>query len=183
MAFGYQGKLVRLVPPEADKHLDNAYRWLNDADVTGTLLFGDRPITREAEKEWFEKAGKDPANVVFAIETLEGRHIGMSGVHQINHLHGTAITGSFIAEVNDRGKGLGTDAALTRNRYVFETLGLRMIMSEHFSGNEASARMLAKAGFLEWGRLPQAIWKNGRYLDEVKVYLTRERWLELNPPT
>ncbi len=177
MPFGWEGELVRLVPLEMERHFENALRWLNDLDVTSTLLIGDRPITREMQKAWFEKqlAGQE-TDIVFATETLDGRHVGMCGLHQISMRHGTAGCGSFIGDVEDRGRGYGTDAARIRSRYAFTDLGLRMLVSEHFDGNEASARMLAKAGFVEWGTLPKSLWKRGRYVDEVKVYLTRERW-------
>jgi len=182
MSYGWEGELVRLAPLDMEKHFENTLRWMNDLDVTSTLLIGHRPMTREMQKAWFDKqlAGEE-TNLVFATETLDGRHIGMCGLHDISTRHGTATCGSFIAGPADRGQGFGTDAARVRNRYAFVDLGLRMLLSEHFDGNEASARMLVKAGFVEWGRLPQALWKRGRYVDEVKFYLTRERWKELNP--
>jgi RimJ/RimL family protein N-acetyltransferase len=180
MSFGWEGDLVRLAPLDLELHFENALRWMNDPDVTGTLLVGDRPITRDMEKGWFERQMAGPENeIAFAIETLDGQHIGFSGLHDIKRAHGTAICGSLIGDRPNRGKGYGTDAARVRSRYAFEELGLRILLSEHFEGNEASAAMLKKAGFVEWGTLPKGIWKRGRYVDEVKVCLTRERWLEL----
>jgi len=71
MANGWEGELVRLVPLDEERHFDNCVKWVNDPDVTEWLLVGDFPITRLAEKEWFERAQKmDPTNVTFMIETL-----------------------------------------------------------------------------------------------------------------
>src|SRR5436190_24195120 len=102
MAFGWEGKLVRLVPPDKERHTVNAYRWVNDLDVTSNLLIGG-PITRGMEEAWFDKLANDDSNIHFAIETLDGRHLGMSGLHQINRRHGTAVCGSFLGEKDDRG--------------------------------------------------------------------------------
>jgi RimJ/RimL family protein N-acetyltransferase len=179
MAHGYEGSLVRLVPIDLDKHLENCYRWLNDTDVTDTLSIGDFPIPLGAEREWLEKLSKQVggSDVIFAVETLDGRHVGQSGLHQIDFRNQQATTGSFIGNKEDRGLGYGTDAARVRAKYVFHTLGLRQVFSVYLEGNEASARMQAKAGYEVWGVKPKSIWKNGAYRDEIQTVLTKERWL------
>jgi len=183
MAYGYEGSLVRLVPIDLDKHFDNCLRWVNDTDVTDTLSIGQFPIPAGAEREWLEKMSKQVggSDVVFAIEPLEDtRHVGQPGIHDLDFHHSRALTGSFIGNKEDRGLGYGTDAAKIRARYVFEVLGLRQVFSVYLEGNEASAKMQAKAGYEIWGVKPKSIWKNGGYRDEIQTVLTRERWLSLN---
>jgi RimJ/RimL family protein N-acetyltransferase len=182
MPIGWSGKNVRLVPLEFERHFENCYRWINDPEVSEWLAVGDEPIGRLAEKEWFESCEKGrPDEITFAIETLDGRHIGQSGIHRINHKHGIALTGSFIGEADERGKGYGTEAAVLRAWYCFHVLGLRLLTSEYIGGNERSKRMQEKAGYIEFGRLPQGFWKRGEHRDLVKTYLTRERFYELHP--
>lgn len=182
MGFGWSGERVRLVPLDYERHFENCLRWLNDPEVTEGILIGDLPITRLAEKEYFDKNQLvDPTNVSFAIETLDGRHVGQSGIHRINHQHGTAQTGSFIGDPGDRGKGLGTEACVLRAWYCFHVLGLRVIFSEYMEGNAASSRMQEKAGYLECGRKPKALWKRGAHRDLVMTVLTKERFFEQNP--
>ncbi|HXH61565.1 MAG TPA: GNAT family protein, partial [Fimbriimonadaceae bacterium] len=133
-------------------------------------------------REWFEAAQKtDPAQVHFAIETLDGRHIGNSGLFKISHVHGTAESGTLIGDPADRRKGYGTDSVRVRAHYAFSVLGLRMLFSGHFGGNEASARMQEKAGYVVVGTRPKSFWKRGEYRDMVQTMLTRERFYELNP--
>jgi RimJ/RimL family protein N-acetyltransferase len=180
MAHGWQGKLVRLVPLDAERHFDNALRWINDPEVTQWLKMGDTPMSRLAEKEWFDRVQMNgPNDVFFAIETLAGSHIGFSGIHKIDYRHGFGHTGSIIGESAEWGRGYGTDAAQIRARYAFEVLGLRMLMSGYLDGNEGSRKMQERAGYVEWGRVPDKLWKRGRYRDHVYTMLTRERWLEL----
>lgn len=182
MSIGWSSERVRLVPLDRERHFENCLRWINDPDVNEWLAVGDLPITRVAEEEWFQRASMaGETEVTFAIETLDGRHIGQSGIHNISHKHGTALTGSFIGEASERGKGLGTEAAVLRAWFCFHVLGLRMLTSEYIGGNERSRRMQEKAGYLEYGRLPNSFWKRGEYRDKVKTFLTRERFFELHP--
>ncbi len=181
MGYGWEGELVRLVPFDEGRHFDNLCRWANDPDLTHTLGFGDLPLSRVSQREWFNRTALGSAtDIHWAIETLDGVHIGTSGIHQISHFHKTALTGSYIAEEEYRGRGYGTDNARTRARYCFEVLGLRMIFSAFYEGNDASRRMQEKIGAQVWGVKPKAYWKRGRYLDEINTYLTPEMFAAAN---
>lgn len=173
MAYGWEGELVRLVPLDKEKHLENAVRWLNDPEVTQFLLIGDFPLTKVAEEKYFDRHGEvDEHDVAWAVETLDGRHIGFSGLHQINHMHKTAISGTVLGDKASWGKGFGTDAARTRAKYAFEVLGLRLIMSAILEGNERSLRMQEAVGYQVVGRIPERFWKRGQYRDEIITCLT-----------
>jgi len=180
MAHGWEGEKVRLVPIDMDRHLENYLVWLNDPEVTQWLLIGDFPLSRMAEREWIERAerGSD-REVHFAIETLDGLHIGTSGIHDISWRHGTAQTGTVIGAKEMWGKGLGTDAARVRARYAFEVMGLRLLTSSVIDGNERSLRMQQAAGYEVVGRIPGRFWKRGAFRDEILTCLTRERWVSL----
>ncbi len=182
MIQGWKGELVRLVPLERDKHFENALNWINDPEVTAWTLGGDFPISRLAEEEWFSRAsGSSRDEITFAIETLDGDHIGFSGLHKINWIHGEVETGSLIGRKDLWGKGYGSDAAKVRSHYIFHVLGLRLARTAYMEGNEGSRRMQEKAGYVECGRWPKRFWKRGEHRDEVLMVLTLDRWLELNP--
>ncbi len=177
MATGWEGEKVRLVPLDEERHFENCVRWVNDPNVTAWLLIGDMPITRMAEREWFHKAsGWSSSEAVFAIETLDGQHIGTSGLHGIDFRHGTGTTGTLIGETALWGLGYGTDQSRVRASYAFEVLGLRRLMSSVLDGNDRSLRMQMKAGYEQVGRIPGRYWKRGAYRDEILTCLTRERW-------
>jgi RimJ/RimL family protein N-acetyltransferase len=181
VAFGWEGDLVRLVPLDEERHLENAIRWMNDPEVTHWLLVGDFPMTRLMEKDYFDRQMRgSETEVAFAIETLEGRHIGFSGLHNIDWRNRVAVTGSLIGEKEEWGKGYGTDAARVRARYCFDVLGLRLLLSSHLDDNHRSARMQEKAGYRECGRTPKRYWKRGAYHDEIRTYLDRETWSSLS---
>ncbi len=177
MAYGWEGEKVRLVPLDKGRHGANIQVWMNDPDMTETILGGDVPTTHAAEEEWLDKMcatpGPHPTDIVFAVETLAGEHVGLCGIHQINYRHGVALTGTIIGPPEARGLGYGADAARVRTRYCFEVLGLRMLTSEVFAENEASLRMLGRAGYREAARLPRRYWKRGAYRDVVIMVAER----------
>lgn len=181
MAHGWEGRLVRLVPLDEDRHLDNAIRWLNDPEVTEWVKVGDFPLTALAERDWMRRSqGSGQDDVTFAIETREGVHIGFSGIDRIQWRHGYGTTGTIIGDKKSWGQGFGTDASKVRARYAFEVLGLRMLLSGYLAGNEASRIMNERVGYVEWGRVPALLWKRGAYRDLVRTCLTRQRWEQMN---
>jgi RimJ/RimL family protein N-acetyltransferase len=179
MAYGWEGEKVRLVPLDKAKHAATSQVWMNDPDVTETILSGDVPLTRVAEEEFFDKVcvhpDAHPPDILFAVETLAaGEHVGLAGLHNISYRHGVAQTGTIIGPTEARGRGFGTDAAVVRTRYAFEVLGLRMLISEVFTENAASLKMLRRAGYQEVARIPRRYWKRGAFRDVVLMVAERE---------
>ncbi len=181
MAYGVEGERIRLVPLDEDKHLANAVAWLNDPEVTKWVLVGDMPISKLAEKSWFESRSQhSESEIAMAVETLEGMHIGFSGIHNVNWRDGTAVTGTLIGDRAFWGKGYGTEIVRVRTRYAFETLGLRLLFSGCIDGNTGSYRMLQKNGYREYGRAPGKFWKRGAYRDEIMMCVSRADWEAAN---
>ncbi len=175
MAHGWQGEKARLVPLDRERHMDNALRWFNDPEVTRWTVTGDWPMTRGMEEEFFRKAdSEDRTNVHFAVESLQGEHIGFSGILRIDWQSRVGVTGSIIGRSDLWGRGHGSDSARVRARYAFEVLGLRMLVAEVMAGNDASLKMLANAGYQEVARVPDRYWKRGAYRDQIILVLRRE---------
>lgn len=178
MSYGWAGDVVRLVPLDKERHLENCLRWLNDPDLTQAVLGGDFPISARAENAWFDKMTSEigGADIVFAIETPAGEHVGLAGIHHIDYRHGTGYTGTIIGDSRDRNQGLGSDAVRIRTRYAFETLGLRLLTSEVMAGNLPSMRVLEKSGYRQCGIIPQRYWKRGEFRDAHQFACLREWW-------
>ncbi len=180
MPFGWEGEKIRLVPLEKERHFDNCIRWLNDPDVTAWLLTGDFPITRLAEQDFFDRCarpGDQATDIVFAIERRDDteEHVGMCGLHNINHRHGVGVAGITIGRPQLWSRGLGTDAFRTLVRYAFDVLGLQLILSEAFAENERSVRLHARCEFEAIGMTPRRYWKRGAYRDIINYCRLRDR--------
>lgn len=182
MAFGWQGEKTRLVPLDKALHFENMLAWINDAELTDAVLMGDLPTSREAEEAWFAQRaepGANPDRISFAIETLDGEHIGTMSLMALDWRQGVAYGGTMIGRRDLWGRGYATDAIRVRTRWAFETLGLRMLLTEVYADNLAIQRALGKSGYREVGRIPNRTWKRGRFRDVVIMMVDREGWAEL----
>jgi RimJ/RimL family protein N-acetyltransferase len=177
MSYGWDGEKVCLVPLDKDKHFEHALAWLNDPQTTRWLLTGDLPITRLVEQDFFEKGMRpDSAQIHFAIETLEGEHIGFCGLFGIDWKHQTALSGTVIGRSDLRGQGYGSDAISIRTRYAFDVLGLRLLLTEAMTENVASCKALQKAGYRPVAEIPKRYWRRGAHRDVTLFMFPREDW-------
>jgi len=175
--FFLKGKKVVLRPICKETDLDSIYRWINDPEVN-KYVEGYLPMTKEAEAEWIDRMSKNE-DIILAMETLEGRHIGSMGMHNIKWKDRTATTGAMIGEKDCWGKGYGTDAKMIFLNYAFNTLNLRKISSSVFSFNKRSIAYSLKCGYEVEGVLKRQKFVNGRYYDEVLLGVFKEGWRSL----
>jgi RimJ/RimL family protein N-acetyltransferase len=174
MPRGWEGEKVRLVPLDKARHLDNALAWVNDPEATAWALNGDWPVSRLAEEEFFDRMMRgSESEVAFAVETLDGEHIGFAHLYQIDRAQGVAYTGILIGRRDLWGRGYGTDASRVRARYAFEVMGLRLLLSEVMADNAGSLEMLRRTGYREVGRIPRRWWKRGAFRDAVLLAMER----------
>ncbi len=171
------GKLVRLRQLEMTD-LDRVYRWINDPDVREYLevryFF---PLA--AEEEWLRNRTKSPGsfdNVSFAIETLDGRHIGQLGFHETNAEDRKATLGIMIGEKDCWDHGFGTDATVTLLRFAFEEMNLARVMLHVDAGHSRAIAAYRKVGFVEEGRLRQDRYRHGQYWDTIVMGILREEF-------
>jgi hypothetical protein len=65
-----EGKLVRFRPPRFED-VPSMISWFDDLEVTRFVLLR-HPPSLEAEKEWLERVGKDPNEIVGPSSTRGG---------------------------------------------------------------------------------------------------------------
>jgi RimJ/RimL family protein N-acetyltransferase len=139
-------------------------RWFSDPEVREFLLI-NRPISLAEEEQWFEEQLKSRDSEIFAIETLDGIHIGNVGLHDINWMHRSAELGIVIGEKQHWGQGLGSDAVRTALGFAFEEMNLHRVYLTVYEDNPRAIRAYLKCGFTEEGRLRDAVYRKGRYYD------------------
>ena len=173
-----ESERLYLRPLEADDAV-RCTKWINDPE-TRKWLSRCHPLNIMREHAWIEGLYTDSAHVVFAIVLKEGdQHIGNVGLHGVDHLNQTAVTGMLIGEADCRGQGYGPEAKELVLTYAFNTLNLRTIRSDTFASNERSNRALQKGGYEQVGRIPDRFFREGAWHDELVWVLTRERWMSL----
>ena len=82
-------------------------------------------------------------------------------------------SGNYIAE-KDWGMKIGSDVVKRLCRYLFQNTDLLRIFAEPFAYNQASCRILEKAGFALEGVLRKNAVKNGKILDMKMYSIVRE---------
>ena len=153
--------------------------WFNDPEVIQYLQVY-LPVTELGEEKWHERMSLSEKDVVLIIEAIKGDGInipiGSCGLHGINFKDRSATFGIAIGEKDYWSNGYGTEAARLLITYAFEQLNLRRISSSVYDFNERSRKMQEKIGFKIEGARREAIYKNGRYADEIILGLLKKEW-------
>ena len=108
----------------------------------------------------------------FAIETLNGEHIGNCTFYDINRTRGEAELGIMIGNRDYWDKGYGADAVTTLVNYIFRRTKLNRIYLKTLVSNTRAQKCFAKCGFTPYGRL-----KRDSY-NFVLMELHRKQWQE-----
>jgi diamine N-acetyltransferase len=164
-----EGELVALGPHRRD--LLPAYqRWANDLAAMDRLGSNPRPMTMEAETNWFEGEATTTEWIPFTIyERATWRAIGTCALNQIDHRHGSAGITILIGEPDARGRGYGTEAVRLLLDFAFTALGLHNVMLSVAEFNRIGIRAYEKAGLKVCGRRRQCIVLGGRRWDEISM--------------
>lgn len=171
-----KGKKVSLRPVEKTD-LPQIVRWINDPEVR-LFLESWLPQSSADEEKWIESLGKrKDTNIVLAIETVQGKHIGLMGLHNIKWRDRVADTGAMIGEKEFWGKGYGSEAKILLLEYAFNTLNLRKICSAAYAFNARSINYSLKCGYKEEGRQRGHIFRAGEYHDKVLLAIFQEDFL------
>jgi RimJ/RimL family protein N-acetyltransferase len=104
----------------------------------------------------------------------EGRPIGIQDVMAQDFAHRrTVLTGSWLGLAH-QGRGYGTEMRAAVLWLAFEELGALVAESGYVDGNEASARVSGKLGYLANGE--RLIAPKGTLVTEHAVRITPETW-------
>lgn len=85
---------------------------------------------------------------MFAIDTLEGEHVGALNMNSIDERNGTFSIGRQI-DKDHRGQGYGTRAIKILLTYAFLERRLNKFNDYVLDGNEGSIRMMLKLGCVQ----------------------------------
>ena len=172
-----RGELVYLRAPERSD-IGDFVRWFNDADVLHHLAMY-APMSEAAENAWFDRmlGAQGSTDFHFVICLLaDDRAIGTTGLHDVDHVNGSAEFGIAIGETDEWGKGYGTDALRAICEFGFGTLRLERISLRVYEGNARGRRSYEKAGFRLEATLRHAHFARGRHEDVHVMSILRDEW-------
>lgn len=150
---------------EEDVHVMT--NWVNNQNITQYLNF-EPPISEEEEHDWLIAVNQSETDLVFGIvEKGSNSHIGNIGLHHIDQKIGDTDIGIFIGEVNQQGKGYGTEALQFAVAYACRELRLKIIHAPIFASNARSIALFEKVGFKKEKVIEKGYLKNGNLIDVV----------------
>lgn len=161
------GRKVILRTPKWED-LDDLVEFINSLVEEGVDITMYEKVTREQEADWLsrqlaetekdnkfillaEVEGKVVANSVIAKKTGYSEHVGNLGI---------GVKDGF------REIGIGTEMMNILISKA-ENMGLKMLTLSVFSTNKRAKHVYEKIGFRETGSLPNALYKNGKFIDHI----------------
>jgi diamine N-acetyltransferase len=102
------------------------------------------------------------------------RAVGVIDLYDVNFKHGYAAVGILIAEDQDKGKGIATEALSLLIQYCTEILELRNLYCQIHGDNQASVALFEKAGFVHAGTRTNWLRFKNQYFDELTYQLCLE---------
>lgn len=179
------GELVFLRPFElTDAELYR--RWRADAEPMALAGWNDRaPLSLAQSAARMDRLaidqGKDYFTFLICLLADE-RPIGEALLADLDRRNGSAQLGIFIGEVDEWGKGYGTDAVNSIVDFGFRELRLERIWLNVWTENGRARRTYEKAGFVHEATLRSDHYESGRYTSGDVMSILRDEWLSRSSP-
>ncbi len=153
------------------------HQYINTLSKEQTFIsFQGEEISIDFEKEYIknvlEKFKKKEA--VHLLAFTEGKLVGISDLHMRDQSRGALKhEGVFGVSVLKEYRGMRLGTLLMRlvlHEAQNNLLGLRIITLGVFSTNDIAKEIYKKFGFTEYGRLPEGVFRKGKYEDHIYMY-------------
>jgi RimJ/RimL family protein N-acetyltransferase len=167
-------KTTLRLPAEAD--LETYNRWMADMRVRRAHSVWREPAMPATWKERFKEIAKDKQTVLWSIDATE-KLVGFAVGH-LWPMGGGFDVNQFVIDPVEWRRGHGSDAALALHRYLFDYLDLRLVTTEVRADNVAALKIATKLGFTEFAHGHQVHYRDGDYVDELKLRMEKETWQE-----
>lgn len=173
----YEGERIYLSPINVEDY-QTYTRWINDETLSSGLGNFKFNFTELSEKDWLENSSKKGEHNFAIIRKEDNKLIGSYGLEVKDNTSRRMHIGGFIGDIENRGKGYGTEALKLITKFAFEILNAETLYSGIFSFNEASIKSAQKAGYSIAGKYRNAYFYNGKFHDEYCVEITKEDYLK-----
>ena len=152
--------------------LDDLIELINSLVEEGTDILRSEKVTRSEEAEWLGKrlARIDKGELIDAVAEVEGKIAANSEVEKRSDLMSHVGYLGIAIKSGYRGIGIGTQIMKTLIEES-KKARLRILVLDHFATNNTARGLYEKMGFREAGKIPKGIYKNGKYIDLVRMTL------------
>jgi RimJ/RimL family protein N-acetyltransferase len=152
-------------------------RWNSDPEVVRLTRYQDGPMRPDEIERFFVARALGADSLAMAIHrAADDRLIGTCARSQLDSDDGSALFHITSGETDAWGRGYGTEATRLMIDHAFGGLGLHRIGLTVFSFNERAIRSYRSCGFVVEGRAREAIWREGRWWDEIAMSILDSDW-------
>ncbi len=150
--------------------------WLNDNCVNRFLETRLYPQTMQTIIDFVTSIKNSDNSILFAIiDKKSNQHIGNIKLGPIHQLYRYADISYFIGDKAYWNKGLGTEAVKLLCTYGLENLKLHRLQAGVIEGNDASVKVLQKAGFVFEARLKDKFVLEEQFCDHLLYRIISDR--------
>jgi RimJ/RimL family protein N-acetyltransferase len=151
--------------------VDALYVFKNDIEIALQLGGFTHGYSKDDLAKWVDYHSTASNEVFWIIADSTDRAVGHVGLYKIDHRIRSAEFAILLGDSTIQGKGLGRSCTRYMVQYGFQQLNLNRIALEVLESNERALRLYRSLGFREEGRLRQAQFKNGKYIDVLLMSL------------
>lgn len=169
------GTKVRIRPKRLEDAA-NDYQWQADAELSDLDAVAPLRMSFEAYQREYREQLRFPSAVrrSFAIETLDGAHIGNCVYYNIDKENREAEVGIMVGNRDYWDQGYGTDAVRTLVDFVFRRHNFKRLYLKTLEKNLRAQHSFRKSGFTPYGHMD----RDG--YNFLLMELPRTRWQEQN---
>jgi len=170
------GRLVVLRRHRPD-NLRAFMRWYADPEIARLTRYQQAPLSSDDVQRFFYSRimGSDFLAMAIHIRDTD-RLIGTCAFSQLDGDNGSTLFHITIGEPDAWGKGYGTETTQLMLDHAFTRLALHRVALTVFEYNSRAIRSYEKSGFTIEGRARQAIFRDGRFWDEIHMSILLEEW-------
>ena len=157
--------------PVGPEHADGLLALVSDPEVR-RLTGSHAAFEPEACRRWCATRADQPDRLDLAIEA-GGEYVGEV---VLNDLDPANLSCNLRIALRVPGKGYGSEAIELTLGHAFRTTPLHRVSLEVYAYNERARHVYKKLGFVEEGRLRDALRWDGEWHDAVVMSVLRPHW-------
>ena len=164
--------------PIEEADLERLRELRNDMSTLLQLGTVDMASADEQVEWWKSLATRTTERRFSLVEVASGQVIGMLRVQHIDSVNAHCEIGLDILP-DLRGRGLGTASYRMALEYLFLHYNMHLVYLRVAAFNERARALYDRLGFVETGRFPEYLYRQGRYWDYILMAMTKDQYTRL----
>ena len=159
------GRTINLRLLDATDVTDEYVAWLNDPQVTRTMVAGNFPQSRDSIVRFLREMAPPHAASFAICDRQTDRHVGNVALRHIDWINRHAEVGILVGDRTYWRRGVAREAVTLLTRYSFETLKLRKLHTG--TTGEAAAGLFDALGWTREGLQRRHVLVGGEWCDHI----------------